>query len=288
MPYAIRKKDAHVPAAIRRVAADEFTAALSVLSKTEGPLADRVHQARKAVKHLRGLIRLVRPVFPAYAATNAALRDAGREIAALRDAQVALWTFDALAKGLAAEKTAALRATFDARLQAALAPELLAQQLDAFATRITALQSEVADWQIKRQGFDALEQGLTHCLKAARADELAARTEPGADIVHDWRKRVKDHWHQARFLAPIWPDMMHQQVAAAGTLGDLLGEYQDISMLRDRLPNGRAAAAILKAGKARQNELLAKAHPLSRRLFADEPQALADRWRVWWQVWRST
>jgi len=288
LTYAIRKDDAHVPAAIRRVAADEFAAALSVLPKTDVALADRVHQARKAVKHLRGLIRLVRPVFPAYAATNAALRDAAREIAALRDAQVALWTFDALAKEGDAEKAAPLRATFEARLQAALAPELLAQQLDAFAARITALQSEVPDWKIRRQGFDALEQGLNRCLKAARADELAARPEPGPDIVHDWRKRVKDHWHQARFLAPIWPEMMHPQVAAAGALGDMLGEYQDISMLVTRLPNGRAAAAILKAGKARQNALLAKAHPLSRRLFADEPQVLADRWRVWWQVWRST
>jgi CHAD domain-containing protein len=288
LPYAIRKKDAHVPAAIRRVAGDQFTAAVSVLSQSELPMEDRVHQARKAVKHLRGLIRLVRPVFPAYAATNEALRDAGREMAALRDAQVALWTFDALAKGLAPEKTAPLRALFETRLQTALAPELLSQQLDAFAARMQLLQTSVPDWQIKRQGFDALEQGLTRCLKAARADELAARTNPGAETVHDWRKRVKDHWHQARFLAPIWPEMMQPQVVAAAALGDMLGEYQDISVLRDRLPNGRAAAAIIKAGKARQNALLAKAHPLSRRLFADAPDALADRWRVWWQVWRST
>lgn len=288
MPTVIRKKDADVPTAIQRVASDQFASALLVLSHAEIPISDRVHQARKAVKHLRGLIRLVRPVFPAYSETNIALRDAGREIAALRDAQVALWTFDALAKGLDADKTAPLRVKFETRLKAALDPQALEQQLGAYSTRMQALQAEVSGWKIKRQGFDALEQGLTQCLKAGQADELTARGDPGAKIVHDWRKRVKDHWYQARFLTPIWPEMMHPQVTAAGRLGDILGDYQDISVLVDLLPNGRVAAALQKLARVRQSELLAEAHPLSRRLFADRPEALAERWRVWWQVWRSS
>lgn len=290
MVYAIRKKDANIPAAVQRVAAEQLSATLAILADAALPLSDRVHQSRKSVKHLRGLIRLVRPVFPAYAATNKALRAASHEIAALRDAQVAIWTFDALAQasGKSSARTAPLRAGFDARLQAALAPEVLIAQLYAFSARLEAVRDGVTHWTIQRSGFDALEDGLRRSIKAARADEVSARADPTPEIVHDWRKRVKDHWHQARFLAPIWPEMMHTQLAASGALGDILGEYQDISVLCALLPKGRAAEAIIKAGKARQRALLAEAHPLSRRLFADTPEALAERWRVWWQVWRST
>lgn len=290
MTHAIRKKDPNIADAVRRIAADQIEVMLFALANTDLPLSERVHQARKSIKHLRGLIRLVRPAFPAYAVTNVILRDAGRQIAALRDAQVALLTFDSMAQAadLSPAKSAALRVAFEARLQSAQSPDLLAQQLSGFSARMLKVGKDVAGWTINRHGFDALEHGLKRSLKAARADEVCARAKPGPDIVHDWRKRVKDHWHQARFLAPIWPEMMQMQIDAAGTLGEILGEYQDISVLFGLLPNGRSAEAMLKAGRAKQAGLLGVAHPLSRRLFADTPDALTDRWRTWWQVWRST
>ena len=75
MPFAILPEDATVEAALRRIAREEAEGALSEVRGT-GPLAPRVHAMRKAVKKLRGLLRLVRPVFSDAKAENEVLRDA--------------------------------------------------------------------------------------------------------------------------------------------------------------------------------------------------------------------
>ena len=80
MAYAITPQDASVEAALRRVAQEEARHALEMVRAT-GELGPRVHEMRKRVKKLRGLLRLVRPVFPDAAAENAVLRDAVNKLA---------------------------------------------------------------------------------------------------------------------------------------------------------------------------------------------------------------
>ena len=72
MTYAFLASDPSVQAAVSRVAREEAEGALAQVHG-DGPLAPRVHAMRKAVKKLRGLVRLVRPVMRGAAAENAAL-----------------------------------------------------------------------------------------------------------------------------------------------------------------------------------------------------------------------
>ena len=76
MTYAFLASDLSIEDALRRVAREEAEGALAALRR-EGPLGPRVHEMRKSVKKLRGLLRLVAPVVRAARAENAALRDAG-------------------------------------------------------------------------------------------------------------------------------------------------------------------------------------------------------------------
>ena len=49
-----------------------------------------------------------------------------------------------------------------------------------------------------------------------------------------------------------------------------------------------AALALLEpVALARRRALAGQAVALGRRLFADRPEALADRWAVWWRAWRK-
>ncbi len=286
MAYSIQRSDPGIEGFVRRIATEQIDSAVAGLGRADRPLPLRIHEGRKAVKKLRGLLRLVRPVFAAYRHENDALRNAGQSIAALRDAQVMLDAYDAMARA-AAVSNPALRTTFKARTVRAETPEALAAAVQDFVTRMTMIRDRAAHWKVKGQGFAALEGGLERTFAAARVAERAASDAPDAETVHMWRKRAKDHWYQARLLHPIWPDMMQPQITAADALGESLGEYHDLCVLIELLPPGPDTDRITRVATARQADLLATAHPLSRRLFAGAPDALTTRWHSWWTVWRA-
>jgi hypothetical protein len=68
--YRIEKADHDVVDALRRIALEEVEGAVAS-AEGAGDLAGRIHDIRKRMKKLRGLIRLVRPVFPDYRVENA-------------------------------------------------------------------------------------------------------------------------------------------------------------------------------------------------------------------------
>lgn len=63
MSFSFRRSDGSVEAAVRRIAVRQIDRALEQIEAPDLEQAARVHEARKRCKKLRGLIRLVRPVF---------------------------------------------------------------------------------------------------------------------------------------------------------------------------------------------------------------------------------
>ncbi len=284
MAYQFTLKDKSIEAGLRRIAVEEIDGALAALEKSAQPLPPRVHEARKAVKKLRGLIRLVRPGFPAYEAENAALRAAGRTLRQLRDAHAAAETLDRLAAAAEVQAAAPDRppAPDSAQEREAIA---------AFRSALGDLRERVPGWRIRGDALDALEAGLEDTFAKAAKTMRKALKKPADDAIHDWRKRAKDHWYQARLLAPVWPELMLPHVAAADRLGEALGDYNDLSVLIRDLARGdtgdSARVTLVEEALARREALFDEASLLSRRLFAGSPEAFARRWRLWWEVWRG-
>ena len=285
MPYAITPDDSSVEDALRRIAREEAQHALEMIRAT-GDLAPRVHEMRKAVKKLRGLLRLVRPVFPDAVAENAVLRDAGRSLSSLRDAAVQLATAEKLSASLPEDRREALLVPFR---EAAQHHDSRAEEemLPFFATVMDSLILRTEGWRLDREGWDALEPGLAATWTAARRAMKATRENPNPDALHEWRKRVKDHWYQARLLKPIWPQMMEPHITAADDLGELLGLVNDLSVFRDWID----AAPLASALKSEAHDLATLSHaklmaqvvPLGRRLFVGKAQTLTERWGAWWR-----
>jgi CHAD domain-containing protein len=302
MAYAFARTDSSVAAALRRIARSELDGALADLAGPGLPAPAAVHGTRKRLKKLRGLIRLVAPVFKAFATENAALRDAGQQLSGLRDAEVRIATFarltaaeDALAPG----DRAAFRATLEAAREAVAAGE---DGSAAARATLAAIRDRVVGWQVAANGFAALAPGLERTWTRARkaqADAAAARARDGetgfaAEPFHEWRKRVKAHWYQARLLAPIWPEMMAPHVAAADDLGESLGLHNDADVLVVFLAATDAAQArpaafaqVAALALAERRRIADAALVEGRRLFAGSGRALARRWGVWWSVWRG-
>lgn len=279
MAYQITLQDPSVKAALRRITREQIDAALAILD-AGAPLApEALHELRKTVKKLRALVRLVRPVFPDYSRANAALRDAGRLVAGLRERDVLLALFDRHAGPGAA--TAALRqALADSLTDSARAPSALADH----AAALHALKTRARHWRLEARGFDALEPGLARSHRTARTALDAYRSTPGPETLHDLRKALKTQWYHTRLLTPIWPPMMQARAAQLDQICEALGDARDNSLLAGRLHTLPGGAPLAEQARAEARTLDRQAATDARRVLADPPGALCARWRVWWQL----
>ncbi len=290
MPYRFLPEDHTLQSALRRIAGDEIASALAHLA-APGPIAATgVHDVRKRVKKLRGLLRLLRPGFEDFAEENAALRDAARSLSGLRDAEVRLATFNRIFP----ETPAALA---DLRQQLKADRETSGDGHgttgDAHKT-LLALHQRARHWHLRGKDQDILTEGLARTRARARASLALAAETPTIEAMHDWRKRAKDHWYQARLFTPVWPEILMLLADAAGSLTEDLGDHHDLGVLALDVASRHSAmidAAAMDLFTTRitgaQHAIEARVFPLGQRLFADDPKAMAKLWVRWWRVWRD-
>ena len=76
--------------------------------------------------------------------------------------------------------------------------------LDTCAVQeLGAARLRIDDWQLKKGGWNAIENGLLRAYRQGRTAFALAQREPSLEDLHAWRKRVKDLWYHERLLAPI-------------------------------------------------------------------------------------
>jgi CHAD domain-containing protein len=274
---------------VRRVAHGRVDSALDHLRRgTDVDVA--VHEARKDLKKLRSLLRLVRADLGGkrYRAENARYRDAARLLSGLRDAEVLLETLAALRECYPERMPPA------ERLQRALEDERSAsrgggdldRRLEQAAEAIAAGAADIDSWKLASDGFELLRPGVERSYRRGRKHLRALGDGPSDEAIHQWRKRVKDLWYQLRLLQPTWPAALKGPVDAAHDLADLLGDHHDLAMLAARVGERTAddpdAAAVIVLARARQDELLAAARPLAICLYAEKPRRFAGRLAVYW------
>src|SRR5262245_59145110 len=95
MAYRFSKSQDTIQDGVRKIATELIDKAIDAMKQRQSP-ETTVHNLRKTCKRMRGLLRLVRPVFADYHVENAAFRDAGRKLSHLRDTAVLIQTYDSL------------------------------------------------------------------------------------------------------------------------------------------------------------------------------------------------
>lgn len=297
MAYRIQT-DEQVQDGLRRCALEQLDRAIAAL--TESVSADpveAVHDARKALKQERSLLRLARgTISPAdRRRENIALRHAARMLSAARDAEVMLQALDELAERFAGQVP---QSTFDAiraRLEAERDParrRLLESGLPAaVADELRAVRVRVDDWSLRGDGWKALEPGLDRGYRRGRRAFERARTAPTATRLHDWRKRSKDLWYHLRLLKPTSRAIVGGHADEAHALSDLLGDDHDLALLRETLRTGTGDVAVdvdavLELIDHRRAQLQTEAMQVGERLYAERPKAFRKRMRSYWKAAR--
>lgn len=293
MAYRLRLRD--TAGGVRKVACQRIDKALAALSVPEAERGAGVHQARKRFKELRALLRLVRkPLGVAFKPNSERLRDLGRVLAQARDASAMLESWDLLARRFpepfSGADFRAVRRRLAARARGEHADAGLDQRIDAVIVELRNLRQGIDDWPLPAQGFELLCAGLRRTY-ADGCEELAkARVDRSAEQLHEWRKRVKDHWYQTQLLTPIWPSLMRLRSQSLKQLAGTLGDDHDLAMMRelmqaqpelfgDEALRGRLGKAI----DQRREELQKAAFALGDELYLECPRDLVARWRRYWQ-----
>jgi CYTH domain-containing protein/CHAD domain-containing protein len=296
--YRLKRKEA-AAAGLRRIAAGRQRKASERLRQAAHGenVAESIHGARKDLKKLRAVLRLVRDRLgeKRYRRENERYRDAGRALASTRDAQVKGETLDSLLESVHLEPSVRLIAE---AWQRALAQECEAAtaraEENSEATIAPALElleaaGSAEDWPLgAKQSWSLVAAGLTGAYKhGRRAMGEAEAGDPAA--VHQWRKRAKDLRYQLRVLRVVWPEAMDATAKQAHALTDLLGDHHDLTVLAEDL-GGRdlprsEAIALEAALRERQRRLLDEALGLGRRLYVEKPKTFGRRIHGYWKLW---
>ncbi len=299
MSYRLKTGDDAVTDGVRRVAKSQIDAALAEIDDEGIDRTETVHQVRKRCKKLRGLLRLVRPAFPAYADENAAFRDAARLLSGVRDAAVMVETYDALAARFGRDFDAArfqpVRDHLVERKRAVEGEgELVDARLALFRETMEEARKRAKAWTLEAEGAAALAGGYEKTFKRGAKALKAARAEPAAENLHELRKRAKYHWYHVRLLREVWPAVTAALDDELDRLGDLLGDEHDLAVFEEeigRLSRAGVERDVLKdlaaLARRRREELQTAALALAARAFSGKAGAAAKRMGALWEAWQA-
>lgn len=291
------KLDERIQAGLRRIAVEQIDRAVATLESTDTEPKDgtAVHVARKSIKRLRALLRLVRPALgePVFTRENAELRDTAAVLSHARDTQILLETVARLDAHYAEAPHAGLKKLHHAIAARHIENDRSAEseaRLEAVA-RLGRARNRFTRLKLDPDGFDAVRMGLEQSFRRGRKAFDHAYAEPSDETFHEWRKGVQQHWRHMALLSRAWPAMAEARVAAARRLSDILGDDHDLTVLQQRLEalappslSARDRRAILKLAATRQDELRTLARPIGERLFADGARDFSRRVALYWSA----
>ena len=300
---------------LRRMALAQLDIAIESLQGGDASISPerRVHEARKALKRIRALLRMLRDELGerAYERESTLVRRIGKRLAQARDAEVLLGTLDDLIarqpkelggrRGVQRLRTR-LQTERDGAAELVLADSATrAGVLD----ELRAMRVRVAGWQLAEPGgIEAVEpalgrlyaSGKRHMRRAERAKRARGRE------LHEWRKRVKDLRYAAEMLQRDDQRSQKQRrsdaaftsdvARRADELGELLGKEHDLVVLAERVraearatrasgaPGPGTRKALLKSIARRRKRLRKRALRDGRRLFARKRKSFVRRMRA--------
>jgi CHAD domain-containing protein len=294
MSYELRSEET-LGQNMRRIYRKQIESAIAIAKGEQEPDDTPVHETRKHIKKARAVLRLVRKEIGRghFCQQDHCLRDVGRLISDIRDAEVRLQTVRQL-QGIRQRHGRSIYRNLEM---------ILALELENF-------MAAFAEWQA--QALPMLEQACAivdcwpvdhfDCAQLCRAVQLTykrgrsalaeAKAKSSTECFHEFRTEAKMLWHQLRILRPANPVVLKSLSDELRSLGDLLGRAHDLSFLGERLRREQGKAEWQREGhkllaviEVSQGDLQRGAAELAERFFAERPRDFGARVATWLDEW---
>jgi hypothetical protein len=285
------KLDEPIAEGVSRIALEQIAAAKAALAAKD--IAKGVHDARRCLKRLRALLRLVRPALEEddYRRGMRRLAAVARMLSGARDAHVMQQTLARLAGRFGTLSRSAKRlrkAMPDGAERKTGRPRAGGSPAQAGLEQARALFEGLARKSI---AFEHLAEGLQRSYRKARRTYREAYRHPADEAFHAWRKSVQQHWRHMQLLSRSWPDVLGGRASEAKELSRLLGDDHDLAVLADFVtrqgPDALPAverAELLRICRSCQTEIRAQARPHGARLLAEPAKSLGARLAAYWSA----
>jgi CHAD domain-containing protein len=273
---------------LKRVFCEQIDAALHLCQHPAKQRGVTVHEVRKHLKKLRAAMRLAVGAVGknCHAEEDRCVRNIGRLVSDLRDAQVRLQTFVKL-RNKAAENSG--KQCFPRT------EELLVLERESFSAafagwkkdaipQLEDVKARLMTWPLDDLDWKQICKAVCNIYRRGQRALATAIDDPEAENFHAWRKRVKDVWYELRILQPLNRTVLEEMAHEAEVLGELLGSEHDLSFLWARLESesadealagelGRLQKMISKRCKRLRRDVL----ELGRHFYAEPSKAFGKR-----------
>jgi adenylate cyclase len=184
--------------------------------------ASAIHSARKEIKKVRSVLRLLRSELgeKAYRAENRRYREAGQALSGSRDAEVKVATLTALEERFGHRLPSASAWSWKQvlereRREAGGAAD--SEATEAAVERLAEGRDVAAGWS-PAGSWKLFGPGLEEAYKQGRRTMARVAADPDPELVHEWRKRTKDLWYDLRLIRRAWPELLDEALELGARL----------------------------------------------------------------------
>jgi CHAD domain-containing protein len=246
-------------------------------------LPESVHLIRKRLKLYRAFLKLLRDCAGSdeYKKINSRLRDLGRNFSELRDAHVRIHLLESF-------QTEQVFRSYEGIIKRLLEvtreqAQLIELQMRSGKDPFRHLSDSISKNKSAERFLESLdndcapEQGFAVAYEKAYNAYYACYLYPSAELLHEWRKRVKDLQYQCELAPWLTSSISGTLYEDIVTLAELLGEDQDVNNLLNwifsnpELLQEDEVSAFSSILRSRRNKLKGVIHHVGKTLFRDEP-----------------
>lgn len=282
---------------LRRICQKQIELAIAIASGEREAKDTPVHETRKHLKKARAVLWLVRKEIGRGLSRQQdhCLRDVGRLISEIRDAEVRLQTVRQL-QGVTRRQQ---RNTYQ-KLE-----EMLALELENFVVAfaewhrqaipmLKSVLDKIENWPVDQFTYKQLRRAVQTAYKRGRNSLAEAKKSPSTESFHVFRTEAKQLWYHLRILRPVNAVVLNNLIDDLNSLGELLGRAHDLGFLGERLrrEHGRSewqreGQQLLGVIEASQLDLQRGATELGERFYTERPRDFGARIAGWLDNWVS-
>lgn len=296
MSYELRH-DENLGEGLRRICRKQIENAIAIAKGEKETDDTPVHQTRKHLKKARAALRLVRKEIGhgLFERQDHSLRDAGRLISDIRDAEVRLQTVRQL-QNITQRRGRGLYRELEKMLMLELENFIMAfaEWQTQAVPMLEEAKAAIDGWAVDQLSCKQLRRSVQATYKRGCQALAEARASSSSAKFHEFRTEAKTLWYQLRILRPVNPVVLKTVSDDLRSLGDLLGRAHDLSFLDQRLRDEsgksewqREGHKLLAVIEVSAGDLQRGAAELGERFFAERPRDFGIRVATWLDDWAS-